>query len=683
MESRRVFEENLAALRKRNPILAERLAETTDEGVELVAGPRGDLVVRERGVLLGSAYDPRRDGIRLAEQMAELPGDVLIAVGFGLGEQIAAYCDMRRTTVIVYEPSMARLKAALSRLSFAGTIRAHRHLHWVADLDQLTTLLTAYYVPGLCIRVFPHPAVLRLEPEAVAAAVDRTRRVKDSADTRIGTSVGQLIPWAWITAGNGRRIAESADFGRMSGVFAGRTAVVAAAGPSLDKQLPLLRRYRDRVVVIAIGQTLKALRAAGIEPDLVHVLESKDVSAQLTGAGDTRSLCLALTPDAHPAIYDVPVRALFTATTGASPMGSWIAQATGESRFTMGGGTVAQGAVGLAVLMECNPILLIGQDLAFTEGRIYASDSAYGFMGVELAEDGTCSFTAMDRKAELLKGETRRTSGDKVGKGRVVWVDGWNEGERVPTWRAYASFIEQYREIGIGLAQRGYRLVNCTEGGARIPMVEHRPFAELLERIPDRSLDVRGPLLACFDDRPRRSLEDYRDALRSARKRLDDLESEVEKARELEQRTSERLATVRNDQQRLEILRGIARCEKKIRSRLERTRWLDSLVQPEIFAALANQRRSERHEASLEDLVAEARFLIEAAGNGVVRARAWFDRFEASFAEETDSVDASERGERVALDAGIVPAPHGEGASARSGATGSAERRAIPQPAQA
>jgi hypothetical protein len=637
LDSRPVYEQNRAALAKRNPELVARLDAETGEGVEIVAGPRGDSVLREKGVLLGSAYDPRRDGIRLAEQMAAAPADVLVAVGFGLGEQFEAYCEQHPGTVIIYEPSLARLKAALGRLSIVRLLAAQRDLHLTADLDQFTAILGARYVPGLCIRVFPHPAVLRLDPQGVTAAVERTKRVKDAADTRISTSVTQLIPWAWITAGNGRRIAQSAHFGILSDAFAGKPAVIAAAGPSLDKQLPLLRAHRDRVVVIAIGQTLKALRQAGIEPDLVHVLESKDVTQQLTSAGDTRALCLALTPDAHPSLYDVPTRATFTATTGASPMGTWIAKATGESRFTMGGGTVAQGAVGLAVLMGCSPILLIGQDLAFTDGRAYAKGSAYDFVAVELAEDGTCAFTGMNEKGRVVPDERRRNNGDRVGKGRIVWVDGWNEGERVPTWRAYAAFIEQYREIGIGLAQRGYALVNCTEGGARIPMIAHRPFREALESLPAESLEARRVLLAAYDSAPRRTLDDYRGAIASARRRLDELEREVERARRFESRLSERIAFARSDQQRLELLQGIARGEKKIREQLERTRWLDALVQPEIYAALAAQRRTEHRQSTLEELAEESHFLIEATGNGVERARQWFERFEASFAESPAS----------------------------------------------
>ncbi len=633
MDSRPVYEQNRGALAKRNPALVERLEAECGEGVELVTGPRGASVLRERGVLLGSAYDPMRDGLRLAEQMAETPADIMVAVGFGLGEQFEPYCAGNAGTLILYEPSLARLKAALSRLSITNLLATQRDLHIVTDLEEFTTLLNARYIPGLRLRVFPHPAVLRLDPSGVAAVVDRTKRVKDALDTRIHTSVTQLMPWAWVTAGNGRRIAESADFGRLKDAFRGKPAVVVAAGPSLDKQLPVLHAWRDRVVVVAIGQTLKALRQAGIEPDLVHILESKDVSHQLTGAGDPRDLCIALTPDAHPAIYDVPTRATFTATTGSSPMGTWIAKATGESRFTMGGGTVAQGAVGLAVMLGCDPILLIGQDLAFTDGRAYAAGSAYEFVKVELAEDGTCAFTEMRQKDALIPDDRNKTGADRAGKGRIVWVDGWHEGERVPTWRAYASFIEQYRDIGLALRNAGVRLINCTEGGARIPQIDHRPFREVLEELKTGVIDARATLLSVHDEAPRRSFDDYRPAIKIARQRLDALEREVEKAREFERSTRERLGRTRSDQQKVEILSGIARCEKKIRHQLERATWLDSLVQPEIFAALANQRRTERQEHTIEDLVEESRFLIEAAGNGVARARAWFDRFEQSFEE--------------------------------------------------
>ena len=631
MESRVVFEKNLAAIRKRHPRLAEALAAASTDGVEEVVGPRGAVVLRERGVLLGSAYDPAREATKMAEKMGEQPCDMMLAIGFGLGLQFADYCERFPGTLIIYESSLGRLRAALERLSVVNLFAMHRDLHIATDPIQLTQLLNARYVPGLRLRVFPHPAILRLEPEQVAEIVERTRQVKDANDVRTLTSIEQLMPWAWVTARNGRRIAESPSLAGVLDAFRGKPAVVVAAGPSLDKQLPLLREMRDRVLIIAIGQTLGALRQAGIEPHLVHVLESKNVSHQLTDAGETTDLCLALAADCHPAIFDVPTRARFLAPSAASPMATWLMDATGDRGLTMGGGTVAQGSVGIAAALGANPILLIGQDLAFTGGRAYARGTAYDFVEVESGEGEECVFTGWEKKAELVHGADFPVASDVVKKGRMIWVDGWHEGERVQTWQAYSSFLEQYRDIGAVLGAEGIELINCTEGGARIPGLPHQTFRETLEATAPEPFDARETLLAAHDAVAPKTLADYADAIARSRKILEQIEETTKKARRFASKARARLLAARNEQQQSEILRGLARHEKRIKRHLDRVPWLDALVQPEIYNSIAAARRTERLDPSLADLADESEYLFRAAANGVERARTWLAEFEASF----------------------------------------------------
>ncbi|MEZ4290963.1 MAG: 6-hydroxymethylpterin diphosphokinase MptE-like protein [Myxococcota bacterium] len=638
MDSRSVFEKNLAAIRRRSEQLARALEAASSEGVEEVVGPRGAVTLRQDGVLLGSTYDPIREGVQLAEKMAEAPADIMIAVGFGLGRQFEPYLERNPGTLIVYEPSLPRLRAALERISIANLYARNRDLYIATDPNQLSNQLAARYVPGLRIRVFPHPALLRLDREAVAAIVERVRRVKDASDTRSVTSIEQLAPWAWITAGNGRRIAERVAFGRLENLFRGKPAVVVAAGPSLDKQLPILRAHRDQLVVIAIGQTLKALRAAGIEPDLVHILESRDVSHQLTDAGDTSGLCVALSSDCHPAILDVPARASFVVTAGASPLGIWIAKAVGEGGFTMGGGTVAQGAVGLALALGANPILLIGQDLAFTDGRAYARGSAYDFVEVDLDEAGQCTFKNMKRKVGLLGDRDLDTIEDEARKGQVIWVDGWREGEKVPTWRAYAAFIEQYREIGILLDRVGVQLVNCTEGGARIPGLQHRPFAEVLAELDTTPFASREAILAVHDAAPRYALADFEPAIARARKAI----AGVEKggAPRDPGGPAERHASA-HGAQRPATRRGTPwpRPPREAREARARAHPLARRTRP--AGDLQRDRRGASdgtHRRLLEELAEESGYLFEAARRGIERARDWFEAFEASFDEAADTV---------------------------------------------
>lgn len=607
------------------------------EGIEEVQGPRGARVLRDRGVLLGSAYDPEGEAERMADEMASGSADVLIAIGFGLGEQLLRHAERSRVPVVVFEPSPGRLKAALHRRAFDGLFGSNRELDVTTDLDRLSCLVQARYRAGLQLRIFTHPAVLRLDPGVIRDAVRRIQQLKNAVDARVVTAVRSSRDWALMTAANGRRIAERPCFGALADAFAGRPAVVVAAGPSLDKQLPLLRERRDQLLVIAIGQTVEALAAAGIRPDLVHVLESRDVSHQLTGAGHPGDLDLVVTPNCHPALFDLPTRSCFVATPATFGMGTWIAEATDRRGHTPGGSSVAIAAVGLAMMMGSDPILLIGQDLAFTDGRTYAAHSAYDFMRTEIDEDGHWRFTGMRRKVGLLGDRDLSTVNDRSDGGQVVWVDGWHEGERVPTWRSYAVFIEEYRELARAASGRGFRLINCTEGGARLHGLEHRSFQEVLDEVAGEAIDASRRIRALFDrNRPHR-LADYRPALVAARRILDRIEKEAERADREAERIERGLAGLRPEQ-RVAALRKLAAHERNLRRRLERIPWLDSFAQQEIHQSECLSRRADRQKPALNELVRESRFLFRAACEAVMRARDWLDAFEASFSEQRPSV---------------------------------------------
>ncbi len=634
MASRAVFEKNLAAIKKRSIDLVDDLAAVSTEGVVEEVGPRGAKVLVDHGVRLGSAYDPVREGEQIAERMAEEPADLMVAVGFGMGTQFAPYLEKNPSTLIIYEPSLARLKAALERVSVTELIAGHKDLFFASDPVSLTRLLSARYSPGLRMRVFPHPAVLRLDQEAVSSAVKATRDAKDVIDVQKLTSIEMLMPWAWVTARNGQRIASRPQLGLLHEHFRDKPAVVVAAGPSLDKQLPLLRELQDRVVIIGIGQTARALREAGIEPHLTHILESRDVSHQLTDCGDTTDMIVAPSADADPAIFDVPSRAQFTVTGAGGALGIWIARAMGEKFFPIGGGTVAQGAVGMARLLGCNPIALIGQDLAFTNGRRYGKGTSYDFVAVEMKEDGQCRFDGINAKADILKEKAPDPENGGMADQRVVWVDGWEEGEKVPTWRAYASFLEQYREVGLHFQSHGVSLINCTEGGARIPEVEHRTFQSFADEFATERIDARRHILEVHDAFEPWTLEDFRPVIEKSLKVLDKIDTETRKGSKFLRKSGPKLLAVRNDQQRLEILRRMAKHEKRVRTQLERAAWLDMFVQPEIHNAIAASRRTERQEPTDEDLLEESQYLFGAAAKGIDHARQWFELFEASFGDE-------------------------------------------------
>ena len=633
MASQELFERNLRHLGKRSPWVVDRLRATSRAGIEEVEGPRGARVLSDGGQLLASAYDPDREAEKLASQLAEHSADVVVAVGFGLGLHFAKFKVRNAAKLVIYEPCAARLRAALELSSLHAFFSKYDDVFLTQDLDDLAMVVEGLYLPGLSIRLVPHPAVMRIDPEGVQRGAERVRRVKEAGDTKGATSVEQMIPWSQIVAQNGERVASSASFFELEDAFEGCTAVVVAAGPSLDQHIELLRERASEVLIIAIGQTAKTLQMAGIRPDLVHVLESRNVSHQLTDGGDSESLDVVLFPDCHPEIFDVPTRNRFVATSKLSPMGNWIAEVRGDKRFVIGGGTVAQSAVGLAWMLGARRILLIGQDLAFSNGRVYAKNSAYDFVGFNLSDSGRISWSAQKAKVALLGDRPLEEVDDRHDGGEVVWVDAWHEGERVQTWRSYASFIEHYREIGVYLKSQGVEVINCTEGGARIPSLRHIPFREALDEGDGEPVEAAQVISEVAASARRLEIGDFKDAMEAAARRLREVEREAKKGLKVVRELDRRISQDTDGEGCFSMLRALAKREKRLKNLLGRIQWFDVLVQPEIYASMALTAKSDRAKPDLEDLVHESRLLFEGALRGIERARLWFEAFEASFTE--------------------------------------------------
>lgn len=599
----------LVALREQRPDLARALADVEADGIDTVVGPRGARTCQERGVLLGSSYDPVAEGQRLAHEMDREPVDLLVAIGAGLGHHLEAYRGRSGARVLVYEPSRARLRAVFEARQSARFLTLER-VEWTWTLEQFEHAFRRLYTPGTRLGAFVHPALRSLDPDAARAALERVARSKDAGDLTAGTLVRMAADWGAITAFNAPGIARSVDFGCLSGLLDGRAAVVCAAGPSLARQLPALLRFRDRVAVVAIGQALPALRRVGIEPDLVHIVESQNVTHQLTQYGDSSDAILAVCPSAHPTLFEVPVRARLVDHPVTNAVGLWLGEALGRERTVGGGASVAQSAVRLAAAMGANPVILIGQDLAFTGGRVYAPGSAYELQELRTREDGELMFTNLDRKGELFG--VKAAAEKAVG---VVYVEGW-DGEPIATSKSYATFLVQYEGIARELARGGTELVNATEGGARIPGLHHECFADVLDAVAAEPRNVRDEILQRCEAEGGRDPAELLPAVASAERSL----RRVERAARAGALRCERAASADGPPTLCE-LRSIARLERRVLGALQEVYWFDAVVAGDVYCAGVARVMDASDASELDRALAHSRELFETAARGLRPAR--------------------------------------------------------------
>lgn len=154
-------------------------------------------------------------------------------------------------------------------------------------------------------------------------------------------------------------------------------AIVVAAGPSLDKNIEQLKNVGKRALIIATDTALKPLAKAGIVADVVV---SMDALKDNNYFSDEISLNIPLVCDltVGTKITNVHKGIKFFSNARQKYIQDYLDENDIEQPILMTGGSVANDALSLARLLGANRIILIGQDLAYTDDKTHSDKTVEG-----------------------------------------------------------------------------------------------------------------------------------------------------------------------------------------------------------------------------------------------------------------------------------------------------------------
>ncbi len=428
-----------------------------------------ELIIKDNGAcwLAGCPLHPPRGAMAAArEELAGVleglgPDDTLVLAGLGLGWHAKAILEGEGGPgLVAFEPD-ARRRALMFALGppLPG-------LCLVGDENGLCEELgrrLVYERPGR-VEVFTPPAYARAAPEVAAAAREQVRRSLERRQSNQVTVEVHQARWRRHIVENFKYVLEVPDLCQLAGALAGVPALVVGAGPSLDQSLEYLAGVEDKALVLAAASALGPLAGVGVYPHLAVALEAKDESRQFRGA-DTALTALAAATASNPRHFSQ-----WGGQMGLFHLQPWLARLAGGGSALATGGHATSAAFSLAILWGCDPIILVGQDLAYTGGRIHASGRPGG------EEDGL---------PELVP---------------VPAIDGSVAG----TSLVMQSYITWYQEAAAYLARRQgeRRVINATAQGAYIPGFEHQPLERVLAELESCPLE-RGDFSRALAGLPR------------------------------------------------------------------------------------------------------------------------------------------------------------------------------------
>lgn len=254
--------------------------------------------------------------------------------------------------------------------------------------------------------------------------------------------------------------------------FKGVPAVVVAAGPSLDKNMHLLKTVKGRFPIVAVDTALRQLVANGIKPDIVCAADpSYENSLDFVGVENETEVVLAVEPMTHPDIFSSFKGPLMLMTFGGGLQP--VIQDLREPVGTLGcWGSIATTNFDLVRKMGADPIIFLGLDLSFQDGRLHAR----GSYSDDIFYEKVHQFTSIEHEtADYIN--TRGTFKFGRADGSILYTD--------QNMKLYKDWFEdQFR-------QTAAHVINATEGGVVDKYVEIMPFARVIEKYSGQSAPVR------------------------------------------------------------------------------------------------------------------------------------------------------------------------------------------------
>lgn len=253
-------------------------------------------------------------------------------------------------------------------------------------------------------------------------------------------------------------IINSIGLSRWKDLFKGIPAFCIASGPSLEKQLPLLKEIGNKALIIAADSIVERLQKEGIKPHIITICERGEAIYQrfFKDKEFDPDTILVSYSGAYPDIFKEFPGIIIPLGRSEIPFDVNISEIIPSYDVAVLGQSVAHTSFATALALGCEPIVLLGQDLAYGEGfNTHAS-------GVN---------------DEVHQGRHERYTKHLIERGMVFPVAGWNGGVVNTTiiWNHFRKIFEDE------ILKTNCKVINATEGGAYIGGAEHIAFQKVLE----------------------------------------------------------------------------------------------------------------------------------------------------------------------------------------------------------
>ncbi|MGM0370458.1 MAG: motility associated factor glycosyltransferase family protein [Bacillota bacterium] len=456
---KQVYQKNLKALAQKNKVLADKIKKLEVEKKDFSIVPTKDkanyileIKVNTKIKQVNSSYNPYSGAERKIDKLDLKYYNLIGVMGIGCGYYIEEILNRfnKDSRLVIWENRLDILKEVIKYRDLTHVFNSKKveifdgtNSNYYINMKQKLKNIVYMALLAGNVDFFELPVLKEKEKKAYDKFKTQFISLMRYLAFIMGTSSLDSLVGVENIFKNIEYLLKSKSLEKIN-KFKNKPAVCVAAGPSLDKNIDVLKEYQEQVLILAADTVLSKLLAHNIIPDIVGVLERttgpyeyffkdliKDSDDQLLN-----QMTLVAEGVIDERIYNNFSGLKLVTLRKTVYSESWFANNINSVTGYDTGNSVANLNFSTALALNCSPIILIGQDLAFGEND-----------------------------KQHVTGTGYEKKGEKNIKGNeIMYVDGYYGG-KVKTRRKWWQFKKWFE---YKIAETNITCIDATEGGAYI-----------------------------------------------------------------------------------------------------------------------------------------------------------------------------------------------------------------------
>lgn len=460
-----IYEDNIKILKQRHEDLYEQIVNddaqfSGEQDVDVLIGDalNGEKFLvyqNEQGITaLNSMYSPEHEAERYVAQFKPIwEGSAFLCYGFGSGGVVRKILEEKEKVYlcVICEPSMLIFKRALEEFDLTDILEHPSVRFYVGDIKieeierNIYNKITydSWKRFNLCI-LSKYKELFEDTYVEIAELYDRIVINKEG-------ELNTLIEYARTGMENEiqamRWIMDCVSLQSLKDEMNTDVPyIVVAAGPSLEKNVEVLKKAKGRAVIVCVDTAVGFLLKHDVVPDMICCVDAQK-ELKLFENPKIKEIPIAVSTDTNYRVLEKleVKRPIYISISNDFLMREFTDKGKPVGYFD-GGGSVATVLFQLGVELGYKRIVLVGQDLAFTDKKAHAGMGNYN-------ENDLVTYFSL--------------------------VDGYH-GDKVITRGDFKHYIDWYNMRIPQLTE--CEVINATEGGVKLKGTIQMPLSEVVER---------------------------------------------------------------------------------------------------------------------------------------------------------------------------------------------------------